>query len=108
MTSQPTTLPEVFQSAAFYDCLNQTIATASQGADGTFTTDLTQIAYSNQGSQPGTIFTLNGYDSRGNGTVSIDGKGNSVLQILDGASRLLETQQLLRQNGLGNQGPAQN
>ena len=52
--------------------------------------------------------TLIGYDSRGNKTVTVDAKGNSVLQIFDGASRPLESQQLMRQNGLGNQGPAAN
>ena len=79
-----------------------------QGADGSFTTDLTQIAYASQGSQPATIFTLTGHDSRGNQTVGIDGKGNSVVAIFDGASRAIESQQLQRYNGLGNQGPAGN
>ena len=49
--------------------------------------------------------TLIGYDSRGNRTVAIGANGNSTLQILDGASRQLETQQLMRENGLGTQGP---
>ncbi len=104
----PATATETFQSAMFYDCLNKPIATATQGADGSFTTDLTQISYSNQGSPPATMFTLTGYDSRGNKTAAVDAKGNSVLQIFDGASRPLESQQLMRQNGLGNQGPAAN
>ena len=34
--------------------------------------------------QPGTIFTPTGYDNRGNQTVSIDGKGNSVVKIMEG------------------------
>jgi len=59
-------------------------------------------------SQPATMFALTGYDSRGNKTVTVDAKGNSTLQIFDGASRPLESQQLMRQNGLGNQGPAAN
>jgi len=67
-------------------------------------TGVTQISYSNQGSPPATMFTLTGYDSRGNRTVTVDAKGNSVLQIFVGASRPLESQQLMRQNGLGNQG----
>ncbi len=104
----PATATESFQSAMFYDCLNKPVATAAQGADGSFTTDLTQISYSNQGSQPATMFTLTGYDSRGNKTVTVDAKGNSTLQIFDGASRPLESQQLMRLNGLGNQGPATN
>ena len=58
--------------------------------------------------KPATIFTLTGYDSRGNQTVGIDGKGNSVVAIFDGASRAIESQQLQRYNGLGNQGPAGN
>ncbi len=104
----PATAVETFRSATFYDGLNKPIAAAMQGADGSFTTNLTQISYSNQGSQPATMFTLTGYDSRGNKTVAVDAKGNSVLQIFDGASRPLESQQLMRQNGLGNQGPAAN
>ncbi len=32
-------------------------------------------------SKPATIFTLAGYDSRGNQAVSVDGKGNSVIKI---------------------------
>ncbi len=104
----PATAAEVFQSASFYDCINRPIAMAMQGSDGTFTTDLTQISYNNQGTQPATMFTLSGYDSRGNKPVTVDAKGNSVLQIFDGASRMLESQQLMRQNGLGNQGPAAN
>ncbi len=36
-----------------------------------------------------TIFTLTGYDSRGNTTVGIDGKGNSVIKIMDGREREL-------------------
>jgi|GEM_PF-5051197 len=99
---------ETFQSATFYDCVNRPIAAAIQGADGSFTMDLRQISYSSQGSQPATMFTLTGYDSRGNKTVTVDAKGNSTLQIFDGASRPLELQQLMRQNGLGNQGPAAN
>ncbi len=99
---------EIFISAAFHDCLNRPTATAMQGTDGSFTTDLTQIAYAGQGSQPATIFTLTGYNSRGNQTVGIDGKGNSVITIFDGASRAIESQQLQRYNGLGNQGPAGN
>ena len=35
-------------------------------------------------SKPATIFTLIGFDSRGNQTVSIDGKGNSVVKIMEG------------------------
>ena len=58
--------------------------------------------------KPATIFTLTGYDSRGNQTVGIDGKGNSVVAIFDGASRAIESQQLQRYNGLGNQGPTGN
>ncbi len=104
----PATATETFQSAVFYDCLNKPVATATQGADGSFTTDLTQISYSDQGSQPATMFTLSGYDSRGNKSVTVDARGNSVLQIFDGASRPIESQQLMRQNGLGNQGPAAN
>ena len=104
----PATATEVFQSATFYDGRNKPIATAMQGADGTFTTDLTQISYSNQGSPPATMFTLTGYDSRGNRTIVIDARGHSSVQTFDGASRPLESRQLLRQNGLGNQGPAAN
>ncbi len=80
-------------------CPNKPVAAAMQGADGSFTTDLTQISYSNRGSQPATMFTLIGYDSRGNKTVTVDAKGNSTLQIFDGASRTLESQQLMHQNG---------
>ena len=36
----PATATETFQSAMFYDCLNKPVATATQGADGSFTTDL--------------------------------------------------------------------
>ncbi len=92
----PATATEVFQSATFYDGRNKPIATAMQGTDGTFTSDLTQISYSNQGSPPATMFTLTGYDSRGNRTIVIDARGHSSVQTFDGASRPLESRQLLR------------
>lgn len=98
---------EFFQSATFYDCLNRPVAAAMQGTDGTFTTALTQstnwagiaVPAFNWAALPPTLMTLTGYDSRGNKTVSIDANGNSTLQMFDGASRPLESDQLMRQNG---------
>ena len=106
--TQPSTAAETFITATFYDCLNRSVATATQGADGAFTTDFASVQYTGQGVDPSTLFAFTGYDSRGNATVTVDPNGNSTLQIFDGASRRLESQQLLRSNGLGNQGPAAN
>ena len=101
-------IPEVFNSATFYDCLNKPIANAMQGADGNFTTAFTTVEYTATGVDPSTLFAFTGYDSRGNTTAGIDPNGNSTLSVFDGASRLIESQQLQRYNGLGNQGPAGN
>ena len=93
---------ETFSSAMFYDCLNRLVVQAEQGADGVLNTNL--VVYSNgpfwqlSGS---TLVTVTGYDSRGNRALLIDPKGNSSITVFDGASRAIQTQQHLRQEGQG-------
>jgi YD repeat-containing protein len=100
---------ETFAWAMFYDCLNQLVVQAVQGADGVLNANL--VVYSNgpfwqlSGS---TLVTVTGYDSRGNRVLSIDPKGNSSITEFDGVSRTIQTQQHLRQTGQGQNPPAAN
>jgi len=48
--------------------------------------------------------TLVGYDSRGNQTLVVDPKGNSVIAVYDGANRPTQTQENLRGGLSGNGG----
>jgi len=82
-----------------YDALNRLVVSASQGADGSLSTDL---------SDDQTLFTLFGYDSRNNRTLLVDPKGNTSLSLYDGANRLVEARQHLRQDGDGSNGPEAN
>ena len=63
---------ELFTSKMHYDCLNRAIVSQIQGPSANGTDDL---------------YTLVGYDSRGNRTLSIDPKGNTSVVISDGAMR---------------------
>ncbi len=97
---------ETFSSAMFYDCLNRLVLRAEQGADGTLNANL--VVYNNGPFwQLGgtTLVTCLGYDSRGNQALSIDPKGNSSITVFDGASRAIQTQQHLRQEGQGQNPP---
>ncbi len=90
----------------FYDCLNQLVVRAEQGADGNLNANL--VIYSNGPFwQLGgtTLVTCLGCDSRGNQALSIDPKGNSSITVFDGASRTIQTQQHLRQEGQGQNPP---
>lgn len=90
---------EVFESASFYDAMGRVVIRATQGPDGVFDTDIT--AQNNQ-----TLFTMIGYDSRNNQTLTIDPKENTTLTIYDGANRSIETHQHMRVDGNGANGPA--
>jgi YD repeat-containing protein len=94
--AQPTVADETFRSAMRYDSLNRLVVRAEQGATGTLSADL---------SDSETIFTLTGYDSRSNPTLSIDGKRNSIITVYDGSSRTTQVQQHLRIAGLGENPP---
>jgi YD repeat-containing protein len=83
---------ESFGSLMLYDVMNRLVQRCDQGADGSLSSSL---------SDPNTLFTLLGYDSRGNRTNSIDPKQNTVVNLYDGASRQLQTQQHLRTDGDG-------
>lgn len=87
---------EEFSTAIRYDALNRPVVAANQGADGTLSTVL---------SDAGSLFTVVGYDSRGNKTIEIDPKQNTSLSVFDGASRPIESLEHLRINGQGVNGP---
>jgi hypothetical protein len=78
----------------YYDVLNRPVVTASQGADGSLTAYFPTLGTA-------TLYSLTGYDSRGNRASSIDPKLNTTIFDFDGASRLLETDQHLRTGGVG-------
>jgi RHS repeat-associated protein len=84
---------ESFGSLMSYDVMNRLVVQAQQGADGSLTGDWTD--------EGNTLFTLYGYDSRGNRTNLIDPKQNTTIYTFDGASRQLQTQQNLRTDGKG-------
>jgi hypothetical protein len=56
---------EIFGSFMMYDVMNQRVVLADQGADGTLWSSLSDTS---------TLFTLTGFDSRGNATNFIDPK----------------------------------
>ena len=95
---------ETFAAAMYYDCLNQLVLQAEQGADGTLDTDLVfsgafwQLAGA-------TLISCLACDSRGNAVLTVDAKGNGVIAVFDGASRMIQTQQLLRTAGQGDNDP---
>ena len=95
----PSVADETFASAMFYDALGRAVLLAVQGADGVLDTDLS--ADNNE-----TLFTLIGYDSRGNRTLVIEPKGNTSITIYDAAGRVTETHQHMRSEGSGDNGPA--
>jgi RHS repeat-associated protein len=83
---------ESFGALMLYDVMNQRVQSCGQGADGSLSSSL---------SDPNTLFTLTGYDSRGNKTNLIDPKQNTTVWKFDGASRNLENDQHLRTDGDG-------
>jgi RHS repeat-associated protein len=107
---------ETFSSAMFYDCLNQLVLAANQGADGNLSADVMGLAaagvsfweLSSWNLSTSTLISCMAFDSRGNGVLSVDPKGNSSVMVLDGASRTIQTQQHLRQEGQGGNPPAAN
>jgi YD repeat-containing protein len=104
--TSPTVPNEVFISFTWFDSLNRPIVSGTQGADGNLTADL-GLCCPWQG-LPTTLFSLIGCDSRGNRLTVTDPKSNVVVSVFDGASRLIETQQEMRQNGDGRNGPYAN
>ena len=104
--TEPTVADEVFQSAAWFDCMGRMTAQATQGADGSFNPDLNACCCQDVPFQ--TLFSVFGYDSRGNRTLAVDPKDNSVITLFDGATRALRTIQLLRVSGQGYAGPLPN
>ena len=104
--TEPTVVNEVFTSFSWFDCLNRQVVAGTQGVDGFLTADL-GLCCPWQG-LPSTLFSLLGYDSRRNETTVTDPKVNVVVAVYDGASRLIETQQEMRQNGDGRNPPSQN
>ncbi|QNN23312.1 hypothetical protein HED60_13850 [Planctomycetales bacterium ZRK34] len=99
----PTVDPEVFRSAMRYDSLNQPVVILQQAADGTFNQNIEVCC--TWPVEPATIFSLSGYDSRGNQTVTIDPKANTAVTIYDGASRALQVVKHLRNHGEGDKPP---
>lgn len=87
-----TVATERFGSLTAYDVLNRLVVRADQGGDGSLSLDP---------SDANTLFTLSGFDSRGNLTNTIDPKQNTVIYEFDGASRRLRTKQHLRTDGSG-------
>jgi RHS repeat-associated protein len=107
---------ETFSSAMFYDCLNQLVLAASQGADGNLNPDVMAQAaagvsfweMSSWNLSTSTLISCLAHDSRGNQVLNVDPKANSVVQVFDGASRNIQTQQHLRQDGQGQNPPEPN
>ena len=95
----------------FYDCLNQLVLQASQGADGKLNPNIMGLAaagvsfweLSSWNLSTSTLISCSAYDSRGNRVLTVDPKGNSSVAVFDGASRTIQTQQHLRQAGPGRQ-----
>ena len=83
---------ESFGSLLMYDVTNRLVVRADQGADGTLSSSFTD---------PSTLFTFHGYNSRGNQTNIIDPKQNTTIMVFDGAGRRLQIQQNLRTGGSG-------
>jgi RHS repeat-associated protein len=102
----PTVANEIFVSFTWFDCLNRPVVAGTQGADGNLTANL-NLCCPWMG-PPSTLYSLMGYDSRGNQTTVTDPKLNVIVSVYDGASRLIETQQEMRQNGDGRNAPAAN
>ena len=97
---------EVFESVVGYDCLNRSVVQAAQGADATISDTMEECCTWAITSE--TLFALNGYDGRGNRTVTIDPKGNTSVTEYDAAGRMIQTIQHLRVDGDGANGPAAN
>lgn len=97
------TVFETFISFAWFDCLNRPVVAGTQGADGNLTSNL-NLCCPWQG-LPSTLYSLMGYDSRGNRLTVTDPKLNVAVSVFDGASRLIEVQQEMRQNGDGRNAP---
>ena len=104
--TEPTVGNEAFVSFMWFDCINRPVISGTQGADGNLTTNL-NLCCPWMG-LPSTLYSLTGYDSRGNKTTVTDPKLNVVVMVYDGASRMIETQQEMRQNGDGRNAPASN
>ena len=96
--TSPTVADEIFRSSMAYDALGRLVLQAEQGADGNLSTDLGSSS----------IIRRYGYDSRGNRTVAIDPKFNTAITVYDGASRALQTQQHVREEGQGENPPEAN
>jgi RHS repeat-associated protein len=106
---------EVFAAAMFYDCLGQMVLRAVQGADGTLNSNILGLvksapfwAQTEWSMSTPTLINCLGYDSRGNGVIAVDPKGNSVVTVVDGASRAFQWQQHLRYRGQGDNPPPHN
>jgi hypothetical protein len=99
----PTVDPEVFRSAMRYDSLDRMVVSLNQAADGTFNQNIEVCC--TWPVETATIFSLSGYDSRGNQTIAIDPKANTTVTIYDGASRAIQVVQHLRDRGEGDQPP---
>jgi RHS repeat-associated protein len=113
VSTTPPLATESFDTAAYYDCLDQIVLQASQGADGNLNSNVMGIAASLSFWQmapwnvaSSTLISCTARDSRGNQVLSIDAKGNSVVTVVDGASRAIQFQQHLRQLGQGQNPPA--
>ncbi len=113
IAATPALPTESFAAAAYYDCLNQMVLQAAQGADGNLNSNIIGLTGSasfwdmapwNVASS--TLVSCQAFDSRGNPVLSIDPKGNSAVTIFDGASRAVQFQQHLRQQGQGQNPPA--
>jgi YD repeat-containing protein len=76
----------------YHDVLDRPVVTGQQGADASFSTNL---------SDPGTLFSFTGYDSRGNATIGIDPRANTSTQDFDGASRHIAAHRQMRAGGSG-------
>lgn len=104
--TSPTVANEVFQSAAYYDCLNRLVMNAQQGPDGNLDVNPVFCGSTAIWQVPGTaLLSFAAYDSRGNQALSIDPKGNTTVMVFDGASRQLQTIQHLRTAGQGQNPP---
>ncbi len=104
--TSPTVSNEIFQSAAYYDCLGRQVMSAQQGPDGNLDVSPVFCGSDALWQVPGSaLLNLAAFDSRGNRVLSLDPKGNTSVMVFDGASRRLQTIQHLRQAGQGQNGP---
>ncbi|MBI1374571.1 MAG: hypothetical protein GC159_17780 [Phycisphaera sp.] len=104
--TQPTVPDETFRMTMRYDSLDRQVVSAKQGADGVLDHNLNECCTWPICTEA--LIYLAGYDSRSNATVTIDPRANTEINLYDGANRLTQILDHVRQDGQGSNPPAAN